>query len=62
MAENKHSFEEPLKKLELASEKLKSDNISLEDAIKNYEEGIKYYKECTEILENANQKIETLTK
>ena len=41
---------------------LKSDNISLEDAIKNYEEGIKYYKECSEILESANQKIETLTK
>jgi hypothetical protein len=42
MTEKKQSFEEALKKLELASEKLKSDNISLEDAIKNYEEGIKY--------------------
>ncbi len=30
--------------------------------IKNYEEGIEFYKECIEILENAAQKIETLTR
>ena len=37
------------------------EDISLEDAIKAYEEGIKYYKECSELLEEASQKIETLT-
>lgn len=55
-------FEESLKKLEQASENLKKDNISLEDAMKNFQEGIKYYKECSEILESAKQKIETYTK
>ncbi|MFR6257630.1 MAG: exodeoxyribonuclease VII small subunit [Anaerovoracaceae bacterium] len=62
MADKNKSFESSLKKLEDISAKLKLDNISLEEVIKSYEEGIKYYKECSDILENANQKIETLTK
>lgn len=62
MTEAKHGFEDTLKKLEEISAKLKSDSISLEDAIASYETGIKYYKECSEILEKANQKIITLTK
>ena len=61
MTEQKNNFEETLKKLEEASARLKSDNISLEDAISSYEEGIRYYRECSDILEKANQKIETLT-
>lgn len=60
--ENKSAFEETLQKLEKASANLKKDNISLEEAIKNYEEGIAYYKECSEILNNAKQKIETYSK
>ncbi|MBP3384366.1 MAG: exodeoxyribonuclease VII small subunit [Firmicutes bacterium] len=59
---NRHVFEESLKKLEAASENLKKDNISLEDALKNFEKGIKYYNECSEILNSAKQKIETYTK
>lgn len=62
MAEAKQSFETTLKKLEEISAKLKSDGISLDDAIASYEEGIKYYKECSEILDKANQKVITLTK
>lgn len=61
MSEQK-DFETVLKKLEEASQKLKSEEISLADAIKSYEEGIKYYNECNDILEKASQKIETLTK
>ena len=62
MTEKKKTFEETFRKLEETSEILKSDNISLEEAIKNYEKGIKYYKECREILKNAEQKIETIDK
>lgn len=61
MAEKK-TFESSLKKLEEISEKLRSPDISLEDAMKSYEEGVRYYRECSEILEKAEQKIETLTK
>lgn len=60
--ENKSAFEESLQKLEQASENLKKDNISLEDALLNFQEGIKYYKECSEILNSARQKIETYMK
>lgn len=61
MSEQK-DFETVLKKLEETAQKLKSEEISLADAIKSYEEGIKYYNECNDILEKASQKIETLTK
>lgn len=61
MSEQK-DFETVLKKLEETSQKLKSEEISLADAIESYEEGIKYYNECNDILEKASQKIETLTK
>ena len=60
--DKKSTFEETLQKLEKASENLKKDNISLEEALKNYEEGIAYYKECSEILNKAKQKIETYSK
>lgn len=62
MTEANKNFEDTLKKLEEISAKLKSDSISLEDAMASYEAGIKYYKECSEILEKANQRIITLTK
>ena len=58
----KKNFEESLKKLEKISTSLKAEDITLEDAIKQYEEGIRYYKECSEILQDAQQRIETLTK
>lgn len=61
MSEQKN-FEAVLKKLEEASQKLKSEEISLADAIKSYEAGIKYYNECNDILEKASQKIEALSK
>ena len=56
MAEKKKNFEESLKKLEKISTSLKAEDITLEDAIKQYEE------ECSEILQDAQQRIETLTK
>ena len=51
-----------MEKLEIRSENLKKDNITLEDALKNFEEGIAYYRQCSEILNSAKQKIETYSK
>lgn len=62
MTEKKPAFEESLKKLEEASEKLRSQNVPLEEAIESYKEGLKHYRECREILDEAVQQIETLTK
>ncbi|MCI9596374.1 MAG: exodeoxyribonuclease VII small subunit [Firmicutes bacterium] len=61
-AAKKTTFEEALAKLEQASENLKKDNITLEDALKNFEQGVAYYDQCSEILNNAKQKIETWSK
>jgi exodeoxyribonuclease VII small subunit len=56
------SFESALEKLEKAADNLKNDSLTLDDALKNYEEGIAYYKKCEEILQQAKQKIETYSK
>ena len=47
-----------MKKLEEMSEKIKAEDTTLEEAIKCYEEGIECYRRCSEILKNAQQKIE----
>lgn len=60
MAEKKDTFEESLEKLRQAAEKIKSEDTTLEDSIKCYEEGMKYYNECNDILKNAEQKIEIM--
>lgn len=51
------SFEENMEKLKELSEKIKSRDIGIEEAVACYEEGMKYYRSCEEILENAKQKI-----
>ena len=39
---------------------LKRENITLEEALKNFEEGIAYYKQCSEILNSAKQKVKPI--
>lgn len=61
-ATKKMTFEETMKKLEETAENLQKDDITLEEALKNYEKGIEYYNQCDEILKKAKQKIETYSK
>ena len=56
------TFEEALGKLELSAENLRSDKVSLDDALESFEEGIEYYNYCNKILEEAKQKIEVYNK
>ena len=56
------SFEEALGKLEAAAEEIKKSDISLENAIQNFENGVKYYERCQQILKDAKQKIEIYDK
>lgn len=59
MAEKERlSFEEALMKLESIVEQLEDEDITLEDSVKLYEEGVKMSKFCTEILEQAELRIE----
>lgn len=53
-------FEEALKRLEAVVDKLNDQDISLEESVELYEEGIKLSKICSETLESAVLKIEQI--
>jgi len=57
MAKNKPTFEEALSGLEKSASDLGKHDITLDEAIKNFEKGIDYYNKCNEILNEAKQKI-----
>ena len=54
----KIGFEDSFAMLKDMSEKMQRRDISLEESIECYSQGIRHYKECMEILENAGQQIE----
>jgi len=60
MAEVK--FEEALKKLEKIVEDLENGDISLDEALKKYQEGIELSRLCSQRLETAKKKIDSLVK
>lgn len=55
-------FEGALKKLEKIVEELESGELSLSDAIKRYEEGMRLSQFCTKKLHDIQKKIEMLVK
>ena len=55
-------FEEALKKLETIVGKLEAGDMSLEDSLSKYEEGIKLSRICSRQLEAAKSKVELLMK
>lgn len=55
-------FEEALKKLEKIVDALEQGDLSLDEALKKYQEGIELSRICTQRLENAKKKIEMLSK
>ena len=55
-------FEEALTKLETIVDLLEGEEVSLDDALKRYEEGIKLARFCTKKLQEAEKKIEILIK
>ena len=56
------TFETALKKLEETVEKLEEGTIPLDDALKTFEAGVHWSKECKKFLENADQRIEKILK
>lgn len=54
------TFEENLKELEDIATKLESGDLGLDDAIKEFEKGIKLSKECSNKLDEAEKKINIL--
>lgn len=54
------SFEGALEKLQTLVKKLESGELSLEDSLKNFEEGVRLTRYCQEQLSKAERKIEVL--
>ena len=61
MEKNK-KFEEMIENLEQIAKDLESGNLSLDDSVKKFEEGMKISAECSKILESAEKKISILVK
>ena len=54
------SFEKKLKQLEKIVEKLGSGELSLQESLKSFEQGIKLSRECSKELDQSEQKVKKL--
>lgn len=57
---NKKTFEDNLKELEEIATKLETGNLGLDEAIGEFEKGMKLSKECTKKLDEAEKRINIL--
>ncbi len=57
----KPAFEKAMSRLEASAEALKQEGITLEAALKSFEEGMEYYRQCSDILSDARQRISICT-
>ena len=53
-------FEEMMQELEQISQDLEKGDLSLDESMKKFEEGIALSKKCSEMLETAEKKIKIL--
>ena len=60
--ENEIKFEKALGELERIVGELEAGELSLDEALKRYEEGVKLSRACTKKLIEAEKKIEVLTR
>ncbi|MBI2089498.1 MAG: exodeoxyribonuclease VII small subunit [Deltaproteobacteria bacterium] len=62
MAKKDKKFEEALEELEKVVERLESGELSLEDSLAAFEEGVKLVRFCNQKLIEVEKKIELLVK
>lgn len=62
MSKNTESFtfEESLAELEALLQRMESGNMSLEDSLKSFEQGVKLTRKCQNALADAEQKVQKL--
>ena len=53
-------FEEAMQELDNIANELENGNLSLEESVSKFEEGMNISKKCNEIIENAEKKITIL--
>ena len=54
------NFEETMKELEKIASELENGDLSLEESVEKFEEGMKLSKKCNDIIEKAEKKITIL--
>ena len=59
---NDFNFEAAIEQLQKTVRDLESGDLSLEDSLKAFEQGVKLSRECEGFLKTAKKKIEVLTK
>ena len=59
--EENRSFEQALSELEEHVRKLDGGELSLEDSLTTFESGVKLIRECSELLDDAEQRITELS-
>jgi exodeoxyribonuclease VII small subunit len=57
-----HKFEDAFQKLESIVKKLEGGNLSLEESLKAFEEGVRLSRFCSKKLDEAEKKLEILLK
>ena len=58
----KKSFEDELAKLEKITQELEEGDLSLEESLKHFDEGVKLAEYCNSKLSDAQRKVEILLK
>lgn len=54
------NFEDAMKELEKIAEELEKGNLSLDESVSKFEDGMKLSKKCSDLLETAEKKITML--
>ena len=58
--EKEITFEDAMKRLEEIANELEKDNLTLDESIAKFEEGMNLSKKCKEMLDSAEKKITIL--
>jgi len=62
MAKDKTTFEDAMKALEAIVAELESGDLTLDQSLAKYEQGVKMYRICHERLQGAEKKVQLLLK
>lgn len=57
MSKKNMTIEETFAKLEETIAQMETEDISLEDSLKAYEQGMEYIKSCNEAIDKAEKKV-----
>lgn len=55
-----NNFEDAIKQLENIANELEKGDLTLDESVKKFEEGMKLSKQCTDLLEKAEKRINIL--